>query len=234
MAVAALVDQTGRGAGDLDLAIGGAALRIVDRHIGALHHGHIAVFEIGDAIGERREREGVGTEIGGIARHSRPPAGCPPARRSTSVRIAGKDHGERIGAGEAPRRRHRGLHRVEPLVEIVGDEMGGDFGVGFGFEFVAFGEQFFAQFAEILDDAVMHDRYARGGMGMGVAFGRRAMGRPARVADTGAAGKRICVQHGVELATACRARGGARYGRSPASRYRPNRSRDIPAAAAHR
>ena len=41
---------------------------------GALDHHHIAVFQIGDAIGEGRQREGVGAEIGflvGIAHRQR-------------------------------------------------------------------------------------------------------------------------------------------------------------------
>ena len=81
MAVAALVDEAGGRAGDLDLAIGGAALGVEDRDVGPAQHGDVAVFEIGDAIGERRERERVGAEIGFVSRHSRPPAGCPCARR---------------------------------------------------------------------------------------------------------------------------------------------------------
>ena len=43
--------------------------------------------------------------------------------------------------------------------------------------------QLLAQLAEILDDAVVHDRDAVGGVRMGVALGRLAVGRPAGVAD---------------------------------------------------
>src|SRR6185312_15050652 len=48
--------------------------------------------------------------------------------------------------------------------------------------------------AEILDDAVMHQRHARGGMRMRVIFGGRAMGGPARMADAGAPGERMLRQ----------------------------------------
>ena len=65
VAIAALVHQRRPSAlRDLDLAVGGRALGIVDRDLRAAQHRHIAVFQIGDAVGERREREGVGAEIG--------------------------------------------------------------------------------------------------------------------------------------------------------------------------
>ena len=67
-----------------------------------------------------------------------------------------EDHRQRIGAGQAAHRRLRGFFGREAAVEIIGDEMDRDFGVGFGFEFVALGDQLVAQLAEILDDAVMH------------------------------------------------------------------------------
>ena len=77
--------------------------------------------------------------------------------------------------------------------------MDGDFAVGLGFELVALGEELRAKVTEILDDAVMHDGDACVRMRMGVDRGRCAVRRPARVADAGAAGKRVLVAHGVEL-----------------------------------
>ena len=52
----------------------------------------------------------------------------------------------------------------------------------------------FAQLAEILDDAVMRDRDAVGGVRMSVALGRLAVGRPAGVADADIAGERLAFQ----------------------------------------
>ena len=59
--------------------------------------------------------------------------------------------------------------------------------------------QLVAQLAEILDDAVMHERDARRRMRMRVDLGRRAMRRPARMADAGVAGERMRMQHLVEI-----------------------------------
>ena len=97
-----------------------------------------------------------------------------------------------------------------PWSKIIGDQMGADLAVGFGFEFVALGEQFGAQLAEILDDAVMDDGDALGGVGMGVALRRLAMRGPAGVADAGMAGKRMFAAAPRPAWRACPARGGAR------------------------
>ena len=71
------------------------------------------------------------------------------------------------------------------------DELGDGFGVGFGGEFLAVALQLGAQLGVVFDDAVMDDGDARGAVRVGVAFGGRAMGGPARVADAGGAGERL-------------------------------------------
>ena len=76
-------------------------------------------------------------------------------------------------------------------------------------------------------------RYARGAVRMGVAFGRRAVRRPARVADAGGAGAAARGPARRQDCRACPRRGGARYGRSPAWRCRRCHSRGIPAGAAN-
>ena len=60
--------------------------------------------------------------------------------------------------------------------------------------------QLVAQLAEILDDAVVHDRELLGGVRMGVVLGRLAVGRPAGVADADRAGERLAVQPRLEVA----------------------------------
>jgi len=60
--------------------------------------------------------------------------------------------------------------------------------------------QLFAQFAEVLDDAVVDDRELFGGVRMGVVLGRLAVGRPAGVADTDQALQRLTVQPRLEIA----------------------------------
>ena len=65
------------------------------------------------------------------------------------------------------------------------------FGVGLAGELdTVFGE-LLAQLAEILDDAVVHDRDVFGRVRMGVALGRLAVGGPAGVADADIAGQRL-------------------------------------------
>ena len=72
---------------------------------------------------------------------------------------------------------HRLLRRLCSL-QICGQQMGDDFGVGLGLEFVAQGDQLVAQLLEILDDAVVHHGDAVGGVGMGVGLVRRGHGSP--------------------------------------------------------
>ena len=66
----------------------------------------------------------------------------------------------------------------------------------------------FAQLAEILDDAVMHDRDAVGGVRMGVALGRLAVGGPAGMADADIAGERLARQALFQRGAACPRRAG--------------------------
>ena len=73
-------------------------------------------------------------------------------------------------------------------------------GVGVGAEFRTLALELVAQLAEILDDAVVDDGEAVGGVGVGVAFGRSAVGGPTRVADADAAGERLAREPGLEVA----------------------------------
>ena len=66
-----------------------------------------------------------------------------------------------------------------------------DFGVGLAGEFGALLFQRQAQFAKILDDAVVDDGDVVGGMRMRVVLGRLAMGGPAGVADAAEARQRL-------------------------------------------
>ena len=114
-------------------------------------------------------------------------------------RMAGEDQRQRVGAFEAAERgggRHYGGHA---LLQVQIDELRDRFGIGFGGEFLAGGFQLRAQGGMVFDDAVMHDRDTRGAVRMGVAFGRCAVGCPARVADTGGAGERRFVEQGSEV-----------------------------------
>ena len=102
-----------------------------------------------------------------------------------------RDDGERERAVEAAQGR---LHRIlgaEALVEVIGDEMHHDFGVGVAFETVALTGQFALQFGEVLDDAVVDQSDLAAGMGVGIAFTRCAMCGPAGVAYADIAAQRL-------------------------------------------
>ena len=69
--------------------------------------------------------------------------------------------------------------------------MGHDLGVGLGRKHGAAAHEFGAQLGKILDDAVMHDGDAVGGVGMGVDLVGPAMGGPAGMADAAMAAERF-------------------------------------------
>ena len=94
--------------------------------------------------------------------------------------------------------------------------------------------QLVLQLAEILDDAVMHDRHALGRMRMGVGFGRLAVGRPAGMADAGRAEERRALEQLLEIAQLAFGAAAPELAVLDAWRRRPNRSRDIRAASARR
>ena len=73
------------------------------------------------------------------------------------------------------------------------DEVGDDFGVGFGYKFVALGGEFGFEGEVIFDDAVVDDDEGAGAVavGVGVLLGGAAVGGPAGVADAEGAGERV-------------------------------------------
>src|SRR5262249_61494066 len=78
--------------------------------------------------------------------------------------------------------------------------MGDDLGIGIGAERRAGFLQLLAQVAEMLDDAVVDEGEALGGMRVRVMFGRSAMSRPAGVADADRAGERLAREPGFKIA----------------------------------
>ncbi len=174
------------------------ALRVADLDAAAMDHRPVAVFEIADRVGEGRQRNRVGAEIhlaAAMPDRERRAA----ARADHQVVFAGKDEGERESAAQTRQRLLHGVDRRHALLHLRGDELRDDFGVGLGAELDAGLFQLFAQFAEILDDAVMHDRELVGRVRMRVGLVRAAMRRPARMADAGHAGERLAVEFDFEI-----------------------------------
>ena len=140
----------------------------------------------------------------------------------------------RKASANAPRSRgSAALHRLDrrlALLHLVGDQMGDHLGVGLAAEFRALLLQLLAQLAEILDDAVVHDREPVGGVRMGVVLGRLAVGRPAGVADADGAVQRLAAQPRLEVAQLALGAAARQRAALRAWRRRRNRSRDIPGA----
>ena len=112
--------------------------------------------------------------------------------------------------------------------------MGDDLGIGLGDEGVAFFRQLTLQFQVVFDDAVMHHHDAPGAVavGMGVLFGRPAMGGPTGVADAVGALQRVLPDHLFQVAQLTRR--AAQFqpvSRGLPQRYRPSHIRGTPAVS---
>ena len=108
--------------------------------------------------------------------------------------LTGKDQDERIGTLEPGKTGLRRRHGIKPLLQVVGDQMGDNLGIGFGVEAVLLLLQFRLQFLIILDDAVMDDGHTVGRVRVGIVLGRRAMGCPTGMADADIALERVGIQ----------------------------------------
>ena len=193
MAMVALVDQhRGRG-GFQHLPLHRSAARVVDRDAVARDLDPVAVFEIADGVGEGRERDRVGAEIHlalAVADRERRAL----ARADQQIVLAREQKGQRESAAQLRKRGGDRIGRRTPLLHLAADQMRHHFGVGLGDELGAVLFELLAQFAVILDDAVMHHRHLLGGMRMRVILGRPAMCRPAGVTDADGAGERLLEQ----------------------------------------
>ena len=187
--VIALFRQQAAGRAALDAALDLAAARLAN--VGALagQRHPIAFLEIGDAVGERGERERVRAQIHfpvAIADRQRRAL----ARADQEILLALEQIDERERAAQPPERRMNRLLRRLALAEFVLDDERRNFGIGLGRKRIALGGEFLAQRPEILDDAVVDDREPRRSVRMGVGFGGLAMRRPAGVADADRAAER--------------------------------------------
>ena len=123
---------------------------------------------------------------------------------------------------------------IAGLEVMLLDQVGDDFGVGFGRELVAFVDQLLLQADIVFDDAVVDDDDLAGAiaMGMSVFFRGAAVRGPARVADAVGAVERLQADDLFQIAQlAFGAANLAGRRRCRQRRCRRNRSRDIRAAA---
>jgi len=160
-------------------------------------HRAVAVFQIEDLVGQRGQRDGVRAEIhlarvlaGADADGQR----AAPPRRDHQVVNAGEDDAERERPFEPFQHGGDGVRRAAPQFQFQGNQVNDDFGVGVRRQRMPGGFQFVAQALEILDDAVVHQGDAAGGVGVGVFFVGHAVGRPAGVADAGGPGNRLVLE----------------------------------------
>ncbi len=133
MAVIALADQRARRGGFADRALDLGILGVEDRDRARGHDRPIALFEIGDAAGQRRQRQRVrADEHLAIAIADRQRAAA--AGADQQIVLAGEQEDEREGAFE-PRQglRHRLLRR-QSLIEEMRRQDRHRLGVGLGLE----------------------------------------------------------------------------------------------------
>ena len=165
--------------------------------ISAFHQHPVAFLQIGDAAGERGERQRVGAKIGlalliafAATHHQRR---SEPGADHQIVMIAKQD-GQREGPFQPGQHGLDRFMRRLARLHLFGDQMNHHFGVGLAFESAPARFQFTAQRFEILDNAIVHHRDRAAGVRMGIVHRRRAMGGPAGMRDAGGPGSRLSHQ----------------------------------------
>ena len=165
----------------------------------------LVVRELRDVARDARERHDVGCGVGAVG------GGRHDERRSVAgdgdlTGNIGTDARDGPGALEARAGVAQGGDEVASArtVPRILDEVRDDLGVGLGGELVTGGHELGPEVAEVLDDAVVDDGDAPRAVAVrvGVAVGRRSVGRPARVRDARGA-------HGIRRLAALDERGHA-------------------------
>ncbi len=113
--------------------------------------------------------------------------------------MVAKGNRQREGTAQARQDLRHGLARAAAVLDFARDEMDHHLAVGVAFQRPAVCLQFGAQFLEVLNDPVVHQRDAIGCMRVGVLRGRSAMRGPARMRDPHVAGGGIGSEFGDEI-----------------------------------
>ena len=129
VAIVALVDEKRRGRRLEHRALDLAALAVADLDALAREHGPVAVLEIGDRVGEGRERDGVGTKIHfAVAVADRERRAL--ARADKKIVLAREQEDERESAAQPRQHRRHRVGRRAAACHLLGHEMSDDLGVG--------------------------------------------------------------------------------------------------------
>ena len=142
----------------------------------------VALLQIAQLAGIGRQRESVRAEEHlalAIAEHERRAL----ARADHHPVMALENGRNGKGAFQLGQYGLHGRFRVRALFHLAVQQMGDHLAVGLGREFVAVFGKLGAVILEILDDAIVDNRHRAGAVRVGIALGRRAMGRPAGVGN---------------------------------------------------
>ena len=152
---------------------------------------HVTVAEDVHCRRPAEQAHDVGCSQDGIAcggQHQRGAVAC----HHEGVRVAGED-GNRPRALGLRERPPRALHERPPGSALLFDQVHEDFAVHLGAQLMPPSAQFGAKFGRVVDDSVVHQREVAVAVtvGMSVANGGRAVGRPPGVADAEPAAQRL-------------------------------------------
>jgi hypothetical protein len=178
-----------------DLLVGA----VVDRDLARGDDGPVAFLEVGDAAGQRRQRQRIGADehlAVAIADRQRAAA----AGADKQIVLAGEQEHQREGAFQPLQGARYRLRRGHALGQVVGNEIGDRLGVRLGVKLVSEADQLPFQRLEVLDDAVMDDGDPVGRDRVGVALGREAVRCPAGVADADRAVHRLLFEPRYQVA----------------------------------
>ena len=199
MAMLALVDQKGRGLRADTRALDPGVRGVVEFGALAGQHDPVAFVQISDVLREGRERQRIGAEKHLALAPTDGERRTAP-RADEQVRLALEQEGERKSAAQLRQGGGDRLDRGIAALHFFRNQMGDDFRVGLGVELVALATQRLAQFAEILDNAVVNDGDALIGVRMRVGFVGAAVRRPAGVADAAVTLQRLAGEPIAEIA----------------------------------
>ena len=185
------------------LALDSVAVHVPDLHAVAADLSDIALFQVHETVSDLTQGQLVGGEEV-LAQAQTDHQWAATARGDQTIRLLRIDHRQTVSAMQFLHRSLEGGRKVRLFLELVRQQMGDDLGVGVRAERITQGFQLFAQGLVVLDDAVVHHRDVTGKMRVGVAFARRAMGRPTGVGNTETAGQRVFGQRSFQLADLAR------------------------------